>query len=503
VKALALSIAVTLAAVAVPTAARVNASGHPDAPAAKTVCHTVTKRVHGKVVKKKICHTVKPTPTKTPIRTPTRAPTKTPKPKPTKTPAPLPTATPTVVPSPTFTSGSLGLTRVAGPSPLASCTAGGAGTNFPNTAIEPSVTVNPRNPLNIVGVWQQDRWSNGGAHGLVAGSSFDGGKTWNETSLPFTTCVAGGLSFQRASDPVVSFGPDGTVYAVGLAITDSGSNETSAIVTATSADGDKTWSNIRNLFEDDNSPTVLNDKEWITADPTKPGVAYVVWDRHDDANHTGPALFSKTTDSGLTWSKPVNIVSLTGNRQTLGNEIVVDPRNGTLYDVFASLQENDSPGPVLVQVVKSTDGGGGWTNPVTISNIQSSGANGGTRQTSIRSGPLPQAALDPTSGELYVIWADERLTSGGRRDGIVIATSDLLNQLHGRRTPDRIALVHSLSQVLLAGRAYDRAVVDGISTDLKDMQSYEFACRLGRIGFLPATSQNPGEPKYKNKHHVH
>src|SRR5260221_177860 len=81
---------------------------------------------------------------------------------------------------------------------------------------------------------------------------------------------------------------------------------------------------------------------------------------------------------------------------------------------------------------------------------------------------------------LAVLRVEEIAAASDRIACLVVATSDLLNQLHGRRTPDRIALVHSLSQVLLAGRAYDRAVVDGISTDLKDMQSFEFACRLGR-----------------------
>src|ERR1700674_2127301 len=83
-----------------------------------------------------------------------------------------------------------------------------------------------------------------------------------------------------------------------------------------------------------------------------------------------------------------------------------------------------------------------------------------------------------------VLRVEEIAAASDRIACMVVATSDLLNQLHARRTPDRIALVHCLSQVLLAGRAYDRGVVDGISTDLKDMQSFEYACRLGRdLGF--------------------
>src|SRR5919204_6937003 len=43
-----------------------------------------------------------------------------------------------------------------------------SGTLYENAEVEPRVAVDPADPLHIVGVFQQDRWSNGGAHGLVA-----------------------------------------------------------------------------------------------------------------------------------------------------------------------------------------------------------------------------------------------------------------------------------------------------------------------------------------------
>ena len=102
-----------------------------------------------------------------------------------------------------------------------------------------------------------------------------------------------------------------------------------------------------------------------------------------------------------------------------------------------------------------------------------------------------QALLDAAGGAhlpimlmiespLAVLRAVEIASASDRIACLLVATSDLLTQLHGRRTPDRIAVMHSLSHVLLAGRAYDRSVVDGISTNLKDMQSFELACRIGR-----------------------
>ena len=100
---------------------------------------------------------------------------------------------------------------------------------------------------------------------------------------------------------------------------------------------------------------------------------------------------------------------------------------------------------------------------------------------------------------IAVLRSEEIAGASDRIACIVMATSDLINQLHGRRTPDRIALHYSLSRVLLAGRAFDRSVVDGISTDLKDMQAFEFACRLARdLGFDGKSLVHPFQLPYCN-----
>jgi citrate lyase subunit beta/citryl-CoA lyase len=100
---------------------------------------------------------------------------------------------------------------------------------------------------------------------------------------------------------------------------------------------------------------------------------------------------------------------------------------------------------------------------------------------------------------LGVLRAEEIAAASERIACMMLATSDLLNQLHGRRTPDRTALLYSLSHVLLAGRAHDRSVVDGISTDLKDMQSFEYGCRLARdLGYDGKSLVHPYQLPYCN-----
>jgi hypothetical protein len=75
---------------------------------------------------------------------------------------------------------------VSGPSPFPLGCEGVAqsGTLYQNAEVEPRVAVDPNDPTHIVGVWQQDRWSNGGAHGPVAAASFDGGTSWTRSFAP-------------------------------------------------------------------------------------------------------------------------------------------------------------------------------------------------------------------------------------------------------------------------------------------------------------------------------
>ena len=115
------------------------------------------------------------------------------------------------------------LARVSAASPfLADCN----GPQFPITAAyvnaesEPYVAVNPRHPENLIAVYHEDRFPNDGANGVLAATSFDGGRSWQVPALSaqpkFSRCAGGdqanGGDFEKASDPWVAFGADGTAY---------------------------------------------------------------------------------------------------------------------------------------------------------------------------------------------------------------------------------------------------------------------------------------------------
>lgn len=323
-------------------------------------------------------------------------------------------------------------TLVSGPSPYASCQLGGPGTNYVNAEVEPWMAVNPANPSNFIGVWQQDRWSNGGAHGLVAGYSFNSGHTWAQTTLPFSAC-ANGLGYERASDPWVSIGPDGTAYTVSISFNQSNNNN--AVAAAVSRDGGRSWQNLSVIIAD-NEPTTqfFNDKESVTANPVKPGVAYAVWDRLELPNgnpyanlHTaafrGPSMFSRTVDGGQTWSSPAVIVKTPSRQQTIGNQIVVNAQTGTLYDFFNLISPPFSVTASKVAFIQSTDDGATWTTPRIISDLRTVGVTDPNTGESLRTGDIiPEPAIDPATGQLYVVWQDSRF-NGGQYDEVALSTS--------------------------------------------------------------------------------
>jgi hypothetical protein len=331
---------------------------------------------------------------------------------------------------------------VSGLSPFASCTVGGPGTNFVNSEVEPFVSVNPADPSNIVGVFQQDRWSNGGAHGLVAATSHDGGATWSESWAHFSTCSGGtaanGGNYDRASDPWVSFAPNGDVYQISLSA--SADVTVSAVLVSKSVDGGDTWSEpitlARNVSGFSFGPG-FNDKESITADPTDANYAYAVWDRSrfpsDNADLTaqmnaasirGDITFSRTTDGGQTWEPARDILGGNQNEFTIGNQIAVLP-NGTLADIFEDFngsRRQPSPNQFHQSVIRSTDKGVTWSKVIDISTDGSVLVRDPDTGAGLRTGAgLPDIAVAP-NGTLYAVWSDGRF-SGFAHDDVALSRS--------------------------------------------------------------------------------
>jgi hypothetical protein len=76
-----------------------------------------------------------------------------------------------------------------------------------------------------------------------------------------------------------------------------------------------------------------------------------------------------------------------------------------------------------VAFVKSTDGGTTWTQPQIISKLGTVFVTDPNTGQAIRTGDIiPEPAIDPTSGQLYVVWQDARF-NGGHFDEVALSTS--------------------------------------------------------------------------------
>ena len=312
-------------------------------------------------------------------------------------------------------------------------------------------------------MWQQDRWSNGGARGHVLGVSFDGGANWSQAVLPEVTLCSGGTTdpehfgaYQRTTDPWISFGPDGTLHQISLSFNDftdftppfapeeeqPGGNFDHALLASKSTDGGLTWSRPEIVIRDFDA-NAFNDKQSITADPTDADNVYAVWDRlifpaterasimsgFVTAAARGPIWFNRSTNSGTSWEPARKIYDPGQNDQTIASQIVVLPETtpgpSTLVNLFAEFNagNNEKLKGWSVRVLRSTDDGGTWSAPITVDALQTIAITDPESGDDVRTGDIiPDVAVDETNGSLYAVWQDAR-SSGFANDSIAFSQS--------------------------------------------------------------------------------
>jgi hypothetical protein len=361
--------------------------------------------------------------------------------------------------------GADGTTKISRASPFANCTADNAagqpGTNYPDSEIEPQLAVNPAFTPNMVAGWQQDRWSDGGSRGLVAGVSVDDGATWRTTVPPKVTLCSGG-SYERASDPWVSIGPTGRVFFMSLAFMNDrpdGGLGKNAMLVSRSLNGGFSWSNPIPLIVDTDGQ-IFNDKNSVTADPLDGRYVYATWDRLQDftlpsgnvsgapaakvaaqANGAadgvvnarvrfkqlkasaasrqavaapaapitfrGPTYFVRSANGGNSWEPAKEIYDPGGDAQTINN-IVEVLRDGTVADFFTNIASN---GDTSIGIIKSVNKGRTFKRAklpvptvVTLTGTQTPDSGEAVRDANI----LFDVAVDRQNGNQYLVWQDGR-----------------------------------------------------------------------------------------------
>ncbi len=304
---------------------------------------------------------------------------------------------------------------------------------------EPMVAANPNNPLNLVGGSKLFTDPSRYRFRIGTYTSFDGGCTWSDGGV-----LPGFGPGAITSDVSIAFGRHDDVYVAVLYAAKPGSGDfgygESGVAVSTSRDGGRTFGEPVYVYVD-RTGTVFSDKPWIAVDQSAgahSGAVYVMWSYDhdgvcgDDNGCKQDVAFSRSTDGGKTFS-PVRLVQgdapfcrndatrrAPGSHRcdaALGTVQVVEP-NGTLVVVYAYEDVmNSGRVPTRLVALASHDGGETWAAPslvATISDVFGTLPPGHYRNTT-----LPALACDPSTGQLYVAWADK---ASGHAD-VLLSTS--------------------------------------------------------------------------------
>lgn len=259
---------------------------------------------------------------------------------------------------------------------------------------EPSISINPTNPANMVAGAVLDQ----------VFYSLDSGKTWTGDTLV--------SSFGVWGDPVVVSDTAGAHYFLHLSDPNgdnwSGDQILDRIVIQKSVDGGKSWNNgsYTGMFHPKDQ-----DKHWAVVDP-KTNAIYITWTQFDkygtsDKNYESNILFSKSLDGGETWSEAIRINQIPGNcvdgdSTTEGAVPAVGP-DGTIYVTWANQEK--------LFFDKSTDGGETWLEEDKVIAEQPGGWDIDVEGIQ-RANGMPVTICDlsegPHRGDLYVNWVDDR-----------------------------------------------------------------------------------------------
>jgi len=307
------------------------------------------------------------------------------------------------------------------------------GDEQPDTALEPSISVNPNNPLNAVAVYQAGRVDSGCAEINGYATTVDGGKTWRSGAFPKLTVANGGTT-DLASDPAVAFGPGNIVYTNHLMCA-----TTNDLAFSVSRDGGRTWGTPIPVPSERTFP--LDDKNWIAVDNGKGpghhnGRLYMVWD------DVAPVVALYSDDQAKTWNGPFVIWP----GQGIGTYPLVMP-NGDLAIIFTGaypvppLFSEGSPTAADLQatdkfLIARASGAGAVSTggPLVFTPATPIASNLGVAPRDQRAGDgLPAPAVDPKTGRIYVAWMDHRFRSDVVNDVVMTYSDDGTNWSAVRR----------------------------------------------------------------------
>ena len=261
--------------------------------------------------------------------------------------------------------------------------------NF-SSANEPSIWINPKNPLEMMAGSNLNFWY----------YSEDGGETWTSDILTSSEYGVWG-------DPVIITDTTGDFYFFHLSNPPAG-NWIDRIVCQKYNKESGSW-NVGTYMG--LNGTKAQDKHWAVVDPQTNAI-YVTWTQFDQYGSSSPdcqsnIMFSKSVDAGFSWSPAIQINEVSGDcidsdNTTEGAVPAVGP-NGEIYVSWA--------GPAGIVFDRSLDGGQTWLDQDIFITDQIGGWDFDIPGIS-RSNGMPVTVCDlsngPNNGTIYVNFADQR-----------------------------------------------------------------------------------------------
>jgi hypothetical protein len=260
--------------------------------------------------------------------------------------------------------------------------------------VEPSITINPKNPKNIIAGIVLDR----------AVYTLDGGETWSESVLTSPYGVFG--------DPALISDSKGNIYYFHLADPSNEGRNNDAwldrIVCQKSTDGGKTWTTGSSIG---NNPPKDQDKQWVAVHPKK-NYLYTTWTQFDkygskEKDCQTNIMFSMSTNEGKSWSKAIKINQYPGDcvddDDTAEGAVPAVDNMGRVFVAWANHGN--------IYFDRSFDGGTTWLNNDIMIARQPGGWSMDIPGLD-RSNGMPVLMIDNSKGRmrnsLYLVWADQR-----------------------------------------------------------------------------------------------
>jgi len=101
---------------------------------------------------------------------------------------------------------------------------------------------------------------------------------------------------------------------------------------------------------------------------------------------------------------------------------------------------------------------------------------------------------------LAIFHLPEIASSHPMLEALVLGTSDLVKDLHAKHTPSRVETQTALSLSVLAARAHQLCVLDGVHLTLEDEEGLKQSCVQGRdMGFDGKTLIHPSQIAFANE----